>query len=383
VDFFQSREEEVVYQRRFKYEVKWQLDNEHDSVVEKAWKVEPIGDSPMQVVLEKLGSCQKTLSQWSGRRFRNAERLIKKKTKALEVLQRDEDPDQREAIKKLQGEIETLMEQEDLRWKQRAKHNWYQNGDRNTPFVHAWVDHRRRINHIKAIVDEDGHRWSNKKEIPRVFIDFYQRLFSSAGTRGLHDCLESLDSRVTPEMNGALLKTFTTLEVDAALGQMHPLKSPGPDGFSACFYQKTWSTIRSEVCTAVLAFLNLGMFDPSLNTTHIVLVPKKKCPTTVTDFRPISLCNVIYKLIVKVLANRMKNILSEVISSNQNAFIPGRLITDNTIVAFEALHSMSTRIKGKKRLYGFKTRYEQGLRSGGMGFSGGDYVENRFCRTMG
>jgi hypothetical protein len=243
VDFSLRKEEEVVFQRRFKYEVKWQLDNEHDSVVEEAWKVEPTGDLPMQVVLEKLGSCQKTLSRWSGRRFGNAERLIKKKTKALEVLQHDEGPDQREAIKKLQGEIETLMEQEDLQWKQRAEQNWYQNGDRNTPFFHAWADHRRRINHIKAIVDEDGRRWSNKKEILQVFIDFYQRLFSSTGTRGLHDCLESLDSRVTPEMNGALLKTFTTLEVDAALGQMHPLKSPGPNGFSACFYQKSWSTI--------------------------------------------------------------------------------------------------------------------------------------------
>jgi hypothetical protein len=92
----------------------------------------------------------------------------------------------------------------------------------------------------------------------------------------------------------------------------------------------------------------MGMFDSSLNTTHIVIVPKKKNPTKVTDYRPISLCNVLYKLIEKVLANRMKKILYDVISPNQSAFISGRLITDNIIVAFEALHSMSTRLKGKK-----------------------------------
>jgi hypothetical protein len=113
-------------------------------------------------------------------------------------MQLNEGPDQREAIKKLQDEIEILMKQEDLRWKQRAKQNWYQNGDRNTQFFHAWADHRRRINHIKAIVDEEGRRWNNKKEIPQVFIAYYQQLFTSAGTYGLDDCIGSLDSRVSP-----------------------------------------------------------------------------------------------------------------------------------------------------------------------------------------
>jgi hypothetical protein len=65
------------------------------------------------------------------------------------------------------------MEQEDIKWKQRAKQNWYKNGDRNTPFFHAWVDHRRIINHIRCIVDEEGRQWKKKKEIPRVFTAFY------------------------------------------------------------------------------------------------------------------------------------------------------------------------------------------------------------------
>jgi hypothetical protein len=85
------------------------------------------------------------------------------------------------------------MEQEDVKWKQRAKQNWYKNGDRNTPFFHAWADHHRRINHIGQIVDEGGRLWSNKKEIPKVFIEFYQRLFTSEGTQGVEDCLSSLE----------------------------------------------------------------------------------------------------------------------------------------------------------------------------------------------
>jgi hypothetical protein len=240
------------------------------------------------------------------------------------------------------------MEQEDIKWKQRAKQNWYRNGDRNTPFFHAWADHRRRINHISNIVDEEGRCWKKKKEIPRVFTAFYQKLFTTEGTYRAEECLATMEPRVTPEMNAALLADFTMEEIDSALSQMHPLKSPGPDGFSACFYQRSWDIVRADVGKAVLDFLNHGKFDPNLNSTNIVLIPKKKSPTRVTDYRPISLCNVLYKLMAKVLANRMKKMLNYIISPNQSAFLPGRLITDNVIVAFEALHTMTTRLKGRK-----------------------------------
>jgi hypothetical protein len=163
---------------------------------------------------------------------------------------------------------------------------------------------------------------------------------------GIEECLEGLEARVTPEMNEWLLRPFVAEEVDFALSQMHPLKSPRPDGFAVCFYQKAWSIVWSEVCAAVLDFLNGGVFHDDINETFIALIPKIKNPTHITKFRPISLCNVIYKLIAKVLANRLKKVLGTIISPNQSAFIPGRLITDNIIIAFEVLHTMDTRLKG-------------------------------------
>jgi exonuclease III/ribonuclease HI len=354
LQFSQEKEEMLEFYKSFKFEAKWQLDEEFGGLVEETWNRGVDGTSGLQMVQHKLAACQRSFTRWSCRKYGNAEKTIKKKTKELEALQLHEGPENWGDISRIKSEIESIMEQEDVKWKQRAKQNWYKNGDRNTPFFHAWADHRRRVNYIGRIVDEGGRTWNKKKEIPKVFIDFYQQLFTSEGTQGVDDCLSSLEPRVTSGMNEELLRNFTMEDIDTALSQMHPLKSPGPDGFSACFYQRSWATIRLDVGKAVLDFLNFGVFDPSLNSTHIVLIPKIKNPTRITDYRPISLCNVLYKLMSKVLANRMKGMLNSIISPNQSAFLPGRLITDNVIVAFEALHSMNNRFKGRKGFMALK-----------------------------
>ena len=117
---------------------------------------------------------------------------------------------------------------------------------------------------------------------------------------------------------------------------------------SAVFYQHSWPLIRNEVCLAVLDYLNNSIFDTSINDTFITLIPKVKDPTRITEYMPINLCNVLYKLIAKVLDNRLKKVLPHIISPNQSAFIPGHLILDNVLVAFEALHTMDTCMIGRK-----------------------------------
>ena len=108
-----------------------------------------------------------------------------------------------------------------------------------------------------------------------------------------------------------------------------------------------WHIVGDNVVSVVLEFLNTSYLLPDLNHTYIVLIPKIKNPVKVSDYRPISLCNVIYKIIAKVLANRLKQVLPHIISPTQSAFVLGRLITDNVLVAYEALHMMHGRKKGK------------------------------------
>jgi hypothetical protein len=347
ISFTNMEEKGRQFQGGGKFEVKWLADEESREIITNAWNDGVGGDSSIQVVQHKLETCKSALRRWNGQKYGCAEKAIKKKTKELEILQKNESVMDGLEIKKLQQEIDFLLEQEDLRWKQRAKQNWYRQGDKNTPYFHAWASHRRKVNQIQKIQDDDGRIWEKPDEISKSFLDFYQNLFMTSGVHGVEECLLGLETRVTDVMNGDLLKTFNMVEVDVALQQMHPLKSPGPDGMSACFYQTAWPTVRHEVGSAVLDFLNGGSFEATINATYIALIPKIKNPSRITEYRPISLCNVIYKLIAKVLANRLKKVLPHIISANQSAFVPGRLITDNVLVAFEALQTMDVRMKGK------------------------------------
>ena len=132
-----------------------------------------------------------------------------------------------------------------------------------------------------------------------------------------------------------------------AIKQMYPLKSPRQDGMPPLFYQHFWPKIGGVVTSTVLAFLNLGIIPPNFNHTHIVLIPKCKEPKTVTHYRPISLCNVVYKIASKAITNRLKTVLPSIISDTQSAFVHGRLITDNVLVTYEMMHHISQKKSGR------------------------------------
>ena len=117
--------------------------------------------------------------------------------------------------------------------------------------------------------------------------------------------------------------------------------------FYIFFLIKFWHIVGYDVTIAVLSFLRSGRYLQKMNFTHIVLIPKKNEPKYITDFCPISLGNIVSRIISKVLANRIKCILPNVIFDSQSAFVPNRSIIDNITVAYEMLHWMRNRRKGK------------------------------------
>lgn len=145
--------------------------------------------------------------------------------------------------------------------------------------------------------------------------------------------------------NLSLCKPVLDAEIELAVFQLGPCKPPGPDGFSGIFYQKHWPTIKPDICHGIREFFDGGAPLPKdLNKTNIVLVPKKKPGR----FRPITLCNFAYKIVAKVLANRLEPLLQNIDSLSQSALVSGGQIQDNIIVAHEVFHYM----KNKKRSQG-------------------------------
>jgi hypothetical protein len=183
---------------------------------------------------------------------------------------------------------------------------------------------------------------------------YFKELFTRDPSLNANRLLSLTQHKVTNEMNELLCRDFTTEEISDALFQIGPLKAPGVDGFPTRFYQHNWGTIKEEVINAVKLFFVTGQFLEGVNDTAIVLIPKCDQPETLKDFRPISLCTVIYKVIAKCMVNRLRPILGEIISINQSAFVPGRLITDNALVAFECLHFIEHNTKENKNFCAYK-----------------------------
>ena len=160
--------------------------------------------------------------------------------------------------------------------------------------------------------------------------------------------MDKVQPRISVAMNAVLEADYTREEVKAALDHIGDLKAPGPDGMPAIVFKRHWHFMGDRVVEEVLAFLNGGDIPLGWNDTMVVLIPKVKSPSRIKDLRPISPCNVLYKVVSKVIANRLKTILPDLISQNQSAFVPGRLITDNILMAFEVSHFLMNKRAGKE-----------------------------------
>lgn len=131
-------------------------------------------------------------------------------------------------------------------------------------------------------------------------VDYFSSLFERDDQVDPQSVADLLEPAITDQMNEELCKPYTAEEISNALFQIGPLKAPGPDGYPARFFQRNWTLLRDDVICAVQEFFQTGVMPEGVNETRIVLVPKVTQAETLKDFRPISLCNVIYMGYAKV-----------------------------------------------------------------------------------
>ena len=193
----------------------------------------------------------------------------------------------------LRDEIQKLKTREELIWKQRSRNMWLKEGDRNTRYFHCRAYQRNRRNLILGLEDEIGNWVEDEGQMGRVVQDYFESMFTSSNPSGFDEILEGMQLATFDASPLRLGRDFQAEEVLTALKQMAPLIAPGPDGMSPIFYKTYWNIMGEDVTAIVLNALNSGIILEAINTTFICLIPKIKNLKKVSDFRPISLCNVI------------------------------------------------------------------------------------------
>ncbi|XP_019167878.1 PREDICTED: uncharacterized protein LOC109163584 [Ipomoea nil] len=259
----------------------------------------------------RLDLCGKGLKAWGGDRHHKFGKRIGELRKEMDKVRDSRDPVSLAQFVQFDNSINLALSQEEAFWRQRAKQHWLQGADRNTKFFHKFASHRRKKSVIVKLKDDNGV-WKEGQALDSLVTTYYKQIFASGGFPGTFS-VDSMQERVTEAQNAHLLRPFEPEEVRAALFSMGKDKSPGPDGMNPGFYQAFWDVIGKDVTSFVLNCLS----QPS------------------------------FPVMVKMVANRMKPLLEGIISESQSAFLPGRLISDNILIASEVGHYLRRKQLGQ------------------------------------
>jgi ribonuclease HI len=275
--------------------------------------------------------------------------------------------------KTLRFEYLTVLQQEEDFWSVKSRYNWLIQGDRNTAFFHASTLVRRKRNRIFSIQDNMGNWIHLESEIAALVRHGFMELFCTSMTSAPRSVwsVNNWKACISVDDSLALSNPISLEEVKAALWTMKPFKAPGPDGLHAGFFQHTWPIVGVNVIKEVQDIFRSGVMPSFLNQTLITLIPKCVGADCLNKFRPIGLCNTIYKVVTKIIVLRLRPLLNHLISPLQTAFVPGRKGLDNMIIVQELVHSLSLK-KGKVGFMAIKIDLEKAY----------DRLEWHFIRDM-
>ncbi|GJY72580.1 RNA-directed DNA polymerase, eukaryota, partial [Tanacetum coccineum] len=235
----------------------------------------------------------------------------------------------------LMRQYEDMKQIERKEFIQKAKIKWAIEGDENSKFFHFIINKKRSQLSVRGVfVDGD---W---KTDPAVVKDAFKDHFASRFKRPERDGLKlnsPFPNRLSTDQVDDLDRGITRDEIRDVIWCCGVNKSPGPDGFTFEFFRRYWSFIGPDFCSAVKCFFENGSFSKGCNSSFITLIPKVIDAKFVTDYRPISLIGCVYKVVTKILANRLALVIKDLVSDTQSAFVANRQILDGPFILNEIL----------------------------------------------
>lgn len=288
-----------------KYEIMWERDPLLPEVIAKAWdkrgNIDNLGD-----INTALNRVHKDLKKWRSENFGAVTKQIEEQRTHLNnicSLGNNADP---QALREALDKMNELLYREEMMWLQRSRINWLREGDCNTKYFHRRAVWRARKNYIKRLKDENGRWITNRDDMHELANEFFDKLYDRDPGVVPSLVLQHVPCIITEEINGFLCAEFSEKEISDALFQIGPLKAPGPDGLPGRFFQRNSDIMKNDIIGAVKQFFSTAYMPEGVNDTSIVLIPNKPQPVSLKDYRPISLCNVIYKVVSKCLVNRLR-----------------------------------------------------------------------------
>lgn len=260
----------------------------------------------------------------------------------------------------LQHEFNDILKIEEDYWKLRSRIMWLNDGDTNTKFFHISATNRKRRNKITFFKDNAGN-WINDHSLILSHVqNYFTFAFTSSHTHSSWTNPLNTQSRCKKINLDHLDTPLLDNEIKSAVFSFIPFKSSGPDGLHPFFFQKYWFHIGDSVKKLYHNIFKNQKIPPEINKTFLCLIPKFHDANNIKNFRPIGLCNTIYKIITKILANRIKPFLDQLISPYQASFMKNRRASDNAIIIQEMI-SKFNKLKGKQGHMILKIDLEKGF----------------------
>lgn len=291
-------------------------------MVREVWE-EDIDGIAMYRIVQKLRKLKQRLKRLHKSKYSNMVGRLKSAKDLLDDVQQKLQRDPKNNVvqqqeKRAYEEYTVLAKAELSLFQQKAKEVWLKEMDQNSAFFHARVVEKKSRARISRIFDGNGNMVEDEDEIAKLFIEFYNGLLGSSREDLQPVDVEVLQNgpKLSEQHKNCLMAAVTEQEIHTTIFSMDKEKASGPNGYGSGFYKRSWHIIQEEVNAAILEFFRTGRILKQVNNTLITLIPKTPCANSVEDYRPISCCNVLYKIISKSLANRLANVLPDIISSS-------------------------------------------------------------------
>ncbi|CAM8993343.1 unnamed protein product [Rhodiola kirilowii] len=274
-------------------------------------------------VQRKLKAMKVMMKSQFVKSIRGMEKRVEESRMALGEVQQlvEKHPNDQRLIQKelsMVRDYRKLKEHQLLFYQQRAKIQWLQDGDSNSKFFHSFLKGRRSKNNISLVKGADGIVYTDLPSIKFKFVKYFKSILAeSKPCRPIDPTIIKRGNLIEDAQCRSLISEASDIEIWLALSRIGAAKSPGPDGFSARFFRKNWRLIGKEFCAAIRHCLKFNALPKGMNAAVIALIPKSTSATEPGDYRPIACCNVVYKVISGLLAERLKMVLPELIDKAQ------------------------------------------------------------------